>query len=240
MSTIWLIAALTLLLITHHAIAKSATAENVSSYAISGWWSDCDFDREQFNECTGSYKECHPTRLDPTGNTCYVNPNADPSSTTNGVVFWFGPSGSDLVNSSNSTQDQTDIYYYMLLVPSEDASVYIPTNRTDSGACSCESLEPLRGSWLTTGTCNVDCNSGVADILRGGDCAVFIKTSTINKFSNDTIVTCAIQGSLIDMSSDSTPTTTPTASGETKVLTMSWHYLLGSLAMLAILELILG
>ena len=237
MTTI-VIAALTLLLSTDHVTAKSPTAENVSSYAISGWWSDCDFYGDQFKECSGSYKQCDPTRLDPAGNTCYVNPHADPSSTTNGVVFWFGPSGSDLVDSINLTQDQTNIYYYMLLVSSEDAGLYMPTNCTDSGACSCESLEPLRGSWLTTGTCNVDCNSGIADILRGGDCAVFVKTSTINKFGNDTIVTCAIQGSLIDLSGNSTPTM-PITSGQTKVVTMSRHYLLGILAMSAILELVL-
>jgi hypothetical protein len=230
----WLTVALTLLFRTRHVIAESATAESISGFAISGWWSDCDFFLEEFNECIGTYKAHDPFALDPTGNTCYVNPLADPSSTN--VVFWFGPPGSDLVD--NSTADATNIYYYVLLVPTEDAGLYIPTNCTDSGACSCESLDPLRGSWRTTGTCDVDCMSGVSDKLKDGDCAVFAKTSTINKYLNDTIVTCAIQGSLIDLSSNSSLTTAPTTmptSGKTKIVNLSWLLLLGSGAMFAFL-----
>jgi hypothetical protein len=220
----WLTVALILLFRTRHGIAESATAESVSGFAISGWWSKCDYYLGDFNECIGTYKSNDPFALDPTGNTCYVNPLAESSSTN--VAFWFGPPGSDLVD--NSTANATNIYYYVLPFPTKDADLYIPTNCTDSGACSCKSLETLRGSWRTTGTCNVHCMSGVADTLKDGDCAVFVKTSTINKYFNDTIVTCAIQGSLIDLSKNSTPT-----SGEMKVVNMS--LLLGSGAMLAFL-----
>ncbi len=183
--------------------AETAIKEDISNFAISGWWSDCIYESD--DSCAGNYTEISsPISLDPTGNTCYVNPFVDPSSSTKNVVFWLGPPGTDVMN------DTLGILLYTLRV-SEDADM--PTNCTDDGACSCESLKDLRSPWRNTSTCNGGCSATPADNLGDLDdaCAVLYKESAINAFFNDTIVTCSIQGSLVDLSSAS-PSASPTNS----------------------------
>jgi len=201
-----LLLTLILLLNTYNiANAQSVTAEEIASLSISGWWSDCDYSAE--NSCAGNYTEIELTPLDPSGNTCYVNPHVDATSSTKNVVFWLGPAGSDVANATDG------ILLYVLRVDDADVETYLPTNCTDSGSCSCDSVDPLRDPWRTLSTCSGECSATQADDLAlfENDCAVLYKESVINPFFNDTIVTCAIQGSLIDTSS-STPSSSPVPS----------------------------
>lgn len=192
--------------------AQNATAQDIASLSISGWWSDCDYNAD--TACTGNYKEYPPVPLDPTGNTCYVNPHVSPASSTKNVVFWLGPEGLTATTSSDAS---TGIYLYVLRVPDDSVEEHLPTNCTESGACSCESVDSLRAPWRTTSSCIGGCSVTPADNLVRLDetCAVLYKESVINAFFNDTIVTCAIQGTLIDTSSSSssTPTAAPTTGG---------------------------
>ena len=198
---------LALLLISFAAThAQNNVTADISHFAIIGWWSDCSFELD--TSCAGTYQEYEPAPLDPTGNTCYVNPHADPTSTTSTVVFWLGPAGSN--NNDTNSVSSTSIYLYTLRVPDSNVDRYMPTNCTDSGACSCDNVDPLREPWKTTGSCSGDCSSTIANNLGrlDEDCAVLFKTRVVNAFFNDTIVTCAIQGKLIDTSTSS-PTASP-------------------------------
>jgi hypothetical protein len=193
---------LTVLISSHFIFAENATTEDISNLAISGWWSDCIYESE--DSCAGNYTEnSSPIPLDPTGNTCYANPYVDAFSSTRNVVFWLGPPGTDVMN------DTLGILLYTLHV-TNDADM--PRNCTDDGACSCESLEDLRSPWRNTSTCNAGCSAIPADNLvdLNETCAVLFKASAINAFFNDTIVTCSIQGSLVDLSGEN-PSASPTS-----------------------------
>lgn len=190
---------------------QNVTAEEIAMLSITGWYSDCDYDAE--TSCAGNYSSDYdPIPLDPTGNTCYVNPFVHPTSTTKNVVFWLGPSGGT-ENDANVSETSAGIYLYVLRVEDDSVDEFLPTNCTESGVCSCDSLETLRDPWRTTGDCSGGCSVTPADDLGllDGDCAVLFKESVINPFFNGTIVTCSIQGTLVNTTTIS-PTTSPTAS----------------------------
>lgn len=212
--------------ISYLSSAEKATSEDIENLALTGWWSDCIFENE--DSCAGNYTEISsPIPLDPTGNTCYVNPYVNPTSSTSEVIFWLGPAGSDVMNGT------LGILLYTMRVENEDD---LPTNCTSGGACSCESLEELRNPWRTTSTCSGGCSATPADDLGklNETCAVLYKESVINQFFNDTIVTCSIQGTLLDLSTAS-PSMAPSAGDESTSggvirrggLSSSWFGLVG-------------
>lgn len=217
-----LLLALTVLVIHAHdtVIAQNNVSDSIANLSISGWWSDCDFSAEI--SCAGTFQEYEPTPLDPSGNTCYLNAHVDSMSTTRNVVFWLGPPGSEEVGMKD-----TDVFLYTLRV--DDTSL-LATNCTESGACSCESIDSLRDPWRTTGMCSGDCIATPAEdllLLNDDECAVLYKESDINPFFNDTIVTCTIQGTLIDTSPTS-PSESPSMEEPTSgagLLTSLWSWM---------------
>jgi len=175
------------------------TAHNVEHIAISGWYTECNFDADSFAEsCAGDFVlNEEPAEIDKSGSTCYMNPLQ--SSSTAVDVFWFGP----LLNNTGT------YIYNNVLLGEENVTMYKPTNCSANGACECGPFEALRGEdWLETGDCGGGCGITPADELdhlEGEDCAVLFKQTTM--YNGETIGTCPILGKVID-------TNPPTSGGE--------------------------
>lgn len=122
------------------------TASQVSRMQIDGWWASCG---RLNKKCEGGFKEHGPEAIDTTGETCYINPLRR----NKGVVQWIAPLGNE---TALDDQDAT-IYVYAVIFPANLSDTYFPTNCTDAGACSCDSIEPLRAGWKQSPTsCGAD------------------------------------------------------------------------------------
>lgn len=182
---------------------------NLEHTAISGWYPACDLDGDSFAEsCLGTFVEsAEPAELDLTGETCYVNPIDD--STTSAGVFWFGP-----------LPNNTGTYMFSSLLLGENVTKFKPTNCSANGACDCGPFDALRGDdWMETGKCGASCgisNTDTLDGRKGEDCAIDFKITT--EYMNETVGICPILGKVID-------TLPPSTSGVVKkamVFSGSW------------------
>ena len=212
-----------------------ATSDKFDDLAISGWWSQCNFDNYWPDPpCQGSLV---PTSalvpLDSSGNTCYVNPVANFNS-----VAWFGTLSADAVNATYGLNDGA-VYLFSIGLEELNATQYLPTNCTD-GACSCESVEALRVGWQDNvqmcphGGCY---SSGIAlmDSLKEEECSLthsFVITDgglehgrvLANETGNEIEKgNCWMLASLVDTSKSEgvkepteTPSSIPTSSGPSR------------------------
>jgi len=175
------------------------TATQVSKLGISGWYSECDLITPDWRKsCIGDYVvNDEPAALDPTGNTCYVNP-LETSNTSLGV-YWLGP-----------TSSQTGIYIYSMLLLGNDTQVYQRTDCNANGSCSCDAVEPYRGEWRN-GSCGgvgVSCSRFQVTSLQGlvgKDCAAIFQQTIENYYG--LVGSCFVAGTLVDMTA--TPTVSP-------------------------------
>ena len=75
---------------------------------------------------------------------------------------------------------------------------------TESGVCSCNELDELRGDWRTTGLCLEQCIAKKANVIGnrlGDDCAIVFTTLVSRLYTNETSIMCALQGTVIQVSS---------------------------------------
>lgn len=183
--------------------AHADTASQVARLGISGWY-DCDLTVEDLSKsCIDPYlPNDEPAVLDPTGNTCYMNP-LETSNTTRGV-HWFGPSPNN---------DGQIHLYSILLWGNETIGLYEPYDCTN-GACSCERVEPYRGDWRNgdCGGIGPGCSSSATTNLNdlvGHECAVFFRQTT----NDDTGLagSCFVSGTLVDVTATPTISPSPTS-----------------------------
>lgn len=189
------------------AFLRSATiAVELENIAISGWFPECNFDGGALKDsCAGTFRELNteqPVTLDPTGETCYVNPLTTSDITSSRGVFWFG-----------------NERMYSTLLLGENVTMYSPTNCTSSGACECGPFEEWRGDDWELGNCTMSCSFvpsiGLANLV-GEDCATFFRASTL--YEGEPVGTCPILGRIIDVTP---PTPAPVTSGG--LLLLSGH-----------------
>jgi hypothetical protein len=127
---------------------SNADFAEVQDLAIRGWWSQCNFGAGGLGDrCNGTLVETQDTLvpLDPSGDTCYVNPAADFN-----TITWFGKYSDKALNESVGEpvglSPEVHMWSIVLDTNSSSTAVYLPTNCT-FGICSCDSIEPLRIDW---------------------------------------------------------------------------------------------
>lgn len=116
----------------------------ISDLEIVGWWSECaSTPSASTGLCAGTFEPLNiPIVLDPTGNTCYVNPAANYP-----AVQWLG--GIPNANGKIVSTDASETVFYTLILTTELLRAqFFPTNCT-AGECSCDTIEPLRKGWDT-------------------------------------------------------------------------------------------
>lgn len=190
----------TLILLSLPSIQAVDTASQVSKLGISGWYSQCNLTTPDLSEsCIGDYMpNDEPLALDPTGNTCYVYPLMDLTTTAVGV-HWLGP----------SPIDPNGVYLYSIMLLGTDVEMYKPTNCASSGACSCDIIEPFRGNWRneTCGGIGPSCSMVPVNDLKslvGRKCAAFYRETTMY---DGLVGSCFLLGTLVDLTV--APTTSP-------------------------------
>lgn len=115
-----------------------ATASTIDKLNLVGWWGDCappEPNLDSYNRCAGNYTPVPTTPLDPTGNTCYVNP----LSGFNAIQWMAG-----LPDANGTLSDE--IYLYNVVPNLLTYRDYMPSDCT-TGMCSCDSIESLRHGW---------------------------------------------------------------------------------------------
>jgi hypothetical protein len=122
---------------------------DLSNITITGWYVPACRDREYvptfeaFCETTLLERlDDEPIALDPTGQTCYVNP------WYNTTVFWVGP-WTD--REANNTTQATAALFGMHFTNERAASRYL-LDCSSLGVCPCDALEPIRQNWRTRTT----------------------------------------------------------------------------------------
>ena len=116
------------------------SVEALSNVSITGWYSPPCLDREylpKFEDYCVSHmlhRLEQPISLDPSGQTCYVNP------WHNTFVFWAGP-GTD--NSGNVQATLFGMHFTNETI----AELYL-SDCSEFGICSCDDLEFIRQTWM--------------------------------------------------------------------------------------------
>ena len=156
----------------HHRelLVQTASASQVSRMQIDGWWASCG---RLSKKCQGGFKEYGPERIDPTGNTCYINPLRR----NLGVVQWIAPLGNETTAATTKTSNNDQAtYVYAVTFPANLSDTYFPTNCTEAGACSCDTIEPLRAGWKENpqacGADAISCHIFPTYLEPGRDCNV--------------------------------------------------------------------
>lgn len=194
-----------LLLTSFVQVATAATANQVSKLGISGWYDECDLVTADLTQsCIGNYVENdEPAALDPTGNTCYVNPLL-PKNTSAVGVYWFGE------------QSDGGVYIYSILLVGNETTA-APRNCTSNGACSCDAFEEYcgdggSGDGIGPGGSGPGCTFGPVNELGnfvGKECAVFVREATT--YNDGLVGSCFVAGKLVDLTAVPTLSPSPTA-----------------------------
>lgn len=112
----------------------------LSQLSLAGWWPGCDLVESENSssfECTGTSSSFEPIPLDPTGQTCYVNPFREEKD----AVHWFG---------QDPSQKDSETFIYTVVIEDDVANDYYPAS-CENGVCSCQTIEPLRENWDSSG-----------------------------------------------------------------------------------------
>ena len=125
-----------------------SNAAEVQDLAIRGWWSQCNFDVSgNQDRCAGTLVETQDALvpLDPSGDTCYVNPAADFN-----TITWFGKYSDKALNETVDLpvglSPEVLMWSIVLHANSNATAEYLPTDCI-FGICSCDSIGPLRINW---------------------------------------------------------------------------------------------
>jgi hypothetical protein len=115
-----------------------AQATTLLKLNLVGWWSEClppYPNLNAYSRCAGNFTPVEPIPLDPTGNTCYVNPLSGFN-----AIQWMG----GLPDENGTLSDE--VYIYNVVPNLLTYRDYMPLDCT-TGTCSCDSIESLRSGW---------------------------------------------------------------------------------------------
>jgi hypothetical protein len=160
---------------------------------IVGWWSECAAaPSASTGLCAGTFQALTtPILLDPTGNTCYVNPVANYP-----AVQWLG--GVPNANGTLFTSSTSEVVFYTLILTTEKLMEQFFPQNCPTGACRCDSIEPLRKGWNSTPNGNLSSwcqyntlcsyDSIVPDV---GNCTIWTKRVAYDYENGTNLKLCA-------------------------------------------------
>lgn len=193
------------------AMQGEARGEVISNLAIDGWWTDCNNDIGI--DCAGSLVHHEPFTIDPTGQTCYINPVVKQPAPQ--VVHWFRSlPAEDSISANVLDSHFYDLYLYSFTIP-RNASEAFPSDCTSGGQCSCETIEPLRIGWngsLTISWCPSGSDSCGYRLFQPSttECEASVASTSTDPVTNETRVSCYLLASLVV---ELAPTAAPTQFG---------------------------